>query len=82
MITKKKVVELRENILENKIILEVDDIETWMSNRINVLKLPGTEAEDPVLVDLVKSLKDKLYIHKINGQYSLNFCHVFCLLKP
>lgn len=67
MITKKKVVELRENILENKIILEVDDIETWMSNRINVLKLPGTEAEDPVLVDLVKSLKDKLYIHKING---------------
>ena len=64
MITKKKVVELRENILENKIILEVDDIETWMSNRINVLKLPGTEAEDPVLVDLVK---DKLYIHKING---------------
>lgn len=68
MITKKKkVVELRENILENKIILEVDDIETWMSNRINVLKLPGTEVEDPVLVDLVKSLKDKLYIHKING---------------
>lgn len=64
---KKKVVELRENILENKIILEVDDIETWMSNRINVLKLPGTEVEDPVLVDLVKSLKDKLYIHKING---------------
>lgn len=68
MITKKKkVVELRENILENKIILEVDDIETWMSNRINVLKLPGTEVKDPVLVDLVKSLKDKLYIHKING---------------
>ena len=67
MITKTKVVELRENILENKIILEVDDIETWMSNRINVLKLPGTEVEDPVLVDLVKSLKDKLYIHKING---------------
>ena len=68
MITKKKkVVELRENILENKIILEVDDIETWMSNRINVLKLPGTEVEDPVLVDLVKSLKDKLYMHKING---------------
>ena len=67
MITKTKVVELRENILENKIILEVDDIETWMSNRINVLKLPGTEVEDPVLVDLVKSLKDKLYMHKING---------------
>lgn len=67
MITKTKVVELRENILENKIILEVDDIETWMSNRINVLKLPGTEVEDPILVDLVKSLKDKLYIHKING---------------
>ena len=67
MITKKKVVELRENILENKIILEVDDIETWMSNRINVLKLPGTEAEDPVLVDLVTRFKDKLYFHKING---------------
>ena len=63
----KKAAEFWQNILENKIILEVDDIETWISNRINVLKLPGTEAEDPVLVDLVKSLKDKLYIHKING---------------
>ena len=50
----KKAVELRENILENKRVPEVDDTETWISNRINVLKLSGTEVEDLGLIDLVR----------------------------
>ena len=77
----KKAVELRENILENKTIPEVDDIETWISNRINVLKLPGTEVQDPGLIDLVKRFKAELHFRKINGKYNLNFGHVFGTLK-
>ena len=49
----KKAVELRENILENKRVPEVDDIETWISNRINDLDLG--------LIDLVR-FKDEAHV--------------------
>ena len=72
-----KAIEQREKILENKRMPEIDDIETWITNRINILKLPGTEVEDPGLLDSVE-----LHFHRLNGYYSLNFCHVLGILKP
>ena len=57
-----KAIEQRGKILENKRMPEIDDIETWITNRINILKLPGTEVEDPGLLDSVE-----LHFHRLNG---------------
>ena len=62
-----KAIQLREKILDNKRMSEIDDIETWITNMINILKLSGTEVEDLGLLDLVERFKDELPFYKING---------------
>ena len=62
-----KAIQLREKILDNKRMSEIDDIETWITNMINILKLSGTEVEDLGLLDLVERFKDELHFYKING---------------
>ena len=57
-----KAIEQWEKILENKRMPEIDDIETWITSRINILKRPGTEVEDPGLLDSVE-----LHFHRFNG---------------
>ena len=62
----KKAADLRDRILENKSCPEVEDIESWIAKRINLLKLAGTEVDNPELMEVVKILKDKLHFHIAN----------------
>ena len=62
----KKAADLRDRILENKSCPEVEDIESWIAKRINLLKLAGTEVDNPGLMEVVKILKDKLHFHTAN----------------
>ena len=77
-----KAINLKEKKLDQKKIPQVADIEQQITNRINTLKLAGTDVDDPELMDLVRKFKDELKFHKINGQYSFNFCHVLSILRP
>ena len=63
----KKETDLRERILENKSCPEVEDIESWLVKSINLLKLSGTEVDDPGLMEMVKILKDELHFQKAKG---------------
>ena len=62
-----KAIELREQTLEDKKILDVKDIERLITNRINELKLSGTDVEDQGLMNLVKRFRDELHFHRTNG---------------
>lgn len=42
-----KALELKEKILKDKRYLEIDDIESWITNRISILKVSGTKVDDP-----------------------------------
>ena len=56
---KKKAADLIERTLENKSCPEIEDIESWVAKRINLLKLSGTDVDDPGLMKMVKILKDE-----------------------
>ena len=62
-----KAINLREKMLGQKKLPQVEDIERWITNRINSLKLAGTNVNDPGLMDLVRKFKDELKFHRING---------------
>ena len=62
-----KAINLREKILDQKKIPHVVDIEHWITNRTNTLKLAGTDVDNPGLMDLVRKFKDELKFHRING---------------
>ena len=62
-----KAINQREKMLGQKKLPQVEDIERWITNRINSLKLAGTNVNDPGLMDLVRKFKDELKFHRING---------------
>ena len=62
-----KAINRKEKKLDQKKIRQVKDTEQWITNRINTLKLAGTDVDDPGLMDLVRKFKDELKFHKING---------------
>ena len=62
-----KAADLTERVLENKSCLEVEDIEYWITKRIKLLRLAGTEVENPGLMEMVKIFKDELHFQKANG---------------
>ena len=62
-----KAADLRERVLENKSCPEVEDIESWITKRTKLLRLAGTEVDNPGLVEMVKIFKDELHFHKANG---------------
>ena len=63
----RKAINQREKMLGQKKLPQVEDIERWITNRINSLKLAGTNVNDPGLMDLVRNFKDELKFHRING---------------
>ena len=62
-----KAIQLREEILEDKKIPDANNIKRWITNRINKLKLSGTDVEDQGLMNLVKRFRDELHFHRTNG---------------
>lgn len=62
-----KAINRKEKKLDQKKIRQVKDTEQWITNRINTLKLAGTDVDDPELMDLVRKFKDELKFHRING---------------
>ena len=50
----KKAVDLREEMLNNRSYPNVEQIETWITSRINILKLSGMNVDDPGLMNIVK----------------------------
>ena len=54
----KKAADLRKRIFKNKPGPEVEDIESWVPNSINLLNLSRTEVDDPELMEIVKIFKD------------------------
>ena len=58
----KKAVDLREEMLKNRSYPDVEEIEAWMNNRINILKLSGANI-DPGLMDIVKRFRYELHFH-------------------
>lgn len=62
-----KAINRKEKKLDQKKIRQVKDTEQWITNRINTLKLAGTDVDDPGLMDLVRKFKDELKFHRING---------------
>ena len=62
-----KAADLRERVLENKSCPEVEDIESWITKRIKLLKLAETEIVNPGLMEMVKIFKDEPHFHKANG---------------
>ena len=63
----KKAIQLKEQLLQSKSRPQVDEIERWVKNRLNQLRLSGTDVEDKGLLNLVKRFRDELHFHKING---------------
>ena len=63
----KKAIQLKEQLLQSKSRPQVDEIERWVKNRLNQLRLSGTDVADKGLLNLVKRFSDELHFHKING---------------
>ena len=62
----KKAVDCREINLKDQ-SYPVEKVEKWIIKRMDILKLSGTEVDDPGLMNIINRFRDELQFHKLNG---------------
>ena len=62
----KKAVDCREINLKDH-SYHVEKVEKWIIKRMDILKLSGTEVDDPGLMNIINRFRDELQFHKLNA---------------